>query len=223
MRHSNFFKFKRKNISDVFKGWNSSCVLKLNLKKKTTKEYKDFLKIENNLKRKEKLIIVKKGKINIKLKNRSYEMSDLDTLNIFSNFKDIKLTTHSDSELYLICCLSTDKISKKPILFNFKKDIKPKNLWGGRCISRVYYGNKLNVVMFDLKKGFKFHDNGHKNEQITWLINGEMMFYANTKKKLLKTDEGISIWKNHAHGGLSNGAIGFDAFFPKRRENRYKK
>ena len=77
--------------------------------------------------------------------------------------------------------------------------------------------------MFDLKKGFKFHDNGHKNEQITWLINGEMMFYANTKKKLLKTDEGISIWKNHAHGGLSNGAIGFDAFFPKRRENRYKK
>ena len=33
----------------------------------------------------------------------------------------------------------------------FKKDIKPKNLWGGRCISRVYYGNKLNVVMFDLK------------------------------------------------------------------------
>ena len=150
-------------------------------------------------------------------------MTDLDALNIFSNFKDLKLTVHSNSELYLICCFNADKISKKAILFNFKKDIKPKNLWGGRCISRVYYGNKLNVVMFDLKKGFKFHDNGHKNEQITWLINGEMMFYANTKKKLLKTDEGISIWKNHAHGGLSNGAIGFDAFFPKRRENRYKK
>ena len=192
-------------------------------KKKTTKEYKDFLKIENKLKRKEKLIIVKKGKISIKLKDRSYEMTDLDALNIFSNFKDLKLTVHNNSELYLICCFNADKISKKAILFNFKKDIKPKNLWGGRCISRVYYGNKLNVVMFDLKKGFKFHDNGHKNEQITWLINGEMMFYANTKKKLLKTDEGISIWKNHAHGGLSNGAIGFDAFFPKRRENRYKK
>ena len=223
MRHSNFFKFRKKNISHVFKGWNNSCVLKLNLKKKTTKEYKDFLKIENKLKRKEKLIIVKKGKITIKLKDRSYEMTDLDALNIFSNFKDLKLTVHSNSELYLICCFNADKISKKAILFNFKKDIKPKNLWGGRCISRVYYGNKLNVVMFDLKKGFKFHDNGHKNEQITWLINGEMMFYANTKKKLLKTDEGISIWKNHAHGGLSNGAIGFDAFFPKRRENRYKK
>lgn len=223
MRHSNFFKFRKKNSSHVFKGWNNSCILKLNLKKKTTKEYKDFLKIENKLKRKEKLIIVKKGKISIKLKDRSYEMTDLDALNIFSNFKDLKLTVHNNSELYLICCFNADKISKKAILFNFKKDIKPKNLWGGRCISRVYYGNKLNVVMFDLKKGFKFHDNGHKNEQITWLINGEMMFYANTKKKLLKTDEGISIWKNHAHGGLSNGAIGFDAFFPKRRENRYKK
>ena len=79
------------------------------------------MKIENNLKLKEKLIIVKTGKINIKLKDRSYEMTDLDALNIFSNFKDIKLTTHSDSELYLICCLNTDKISKKAILFNFKK------------------------------------------------------------------------------------------------------
>ena len=42
MCHSNFFKFKRKNISDVFKGWNSSCVLKLNLKKKLQKNIKIF-------------------------------------------------------------------------------------------------------------------------------------------------------------------------------------
>ena len=100
MRHSNFFKFRKKNSSHVFKGWNNSCILKLNLKKKTTKEYKDFLKIENKLKRKEKLIIVKKGKISIKLKDRSYEMTDLDALNIFSNFKDLKLTVHNNSELY---------------------------------------------------------------------------------------------------------------------------
>ena len=77
--------------------------------------------------------------------------------------------------------------------------------------------------MFDLKKGFKFHDDGHKNEQITWLLSGEMEFYADNKKKLLKVGDGVSIGKNHSHGGISNGAIGFDAFFPKRDEDRYKK
>ena len=33
---------------------------------------------------------------------------------------------------------------------------------------------------------------------------------------------GISIGSNHAHGGISNGVIGFDAFFPKRSEISYK-
>ena len=75
--------------------------------------------------------------------------------------------------------------------------------------------------MFDLKKGFKFHDNGHKNEQITWLINGEMMFYANTKK-LLKTDEGISIWKI-MHMVVCLMELSDLMHFSKRRENRYKK
>ena len=109
-------------------------------------------------------------------------------------------------------CLLYKKRSnfRKPKLFNFKKDIKPKNLWGGECISRVYYGKVLNVVMFDLKKGFKFHDNGHKNEQITWLLSGQMEFYVD--KKLLKVDEGVSIGKSLFHGGISNGAIGLMLF-----------
>ena len=63
----------------------------------------------------------------------------------------------------------------------------------------------------------------HENEQITWLIEGEMDFYSNDKKKLLKTDLGVSIGPNHVHGGVSGGALGFDAFFPKRDEKKYKK
>ena len=26
----------------------------------------------------------------------------------------------------------------------------------------------------------------------------------------------------HQHGGISRGAVGFDAFFPKRKEKNYK-
>ena len=32
---------------------------------------------------------------------------------------------------------------------------------------------------------------------------------------------GVDIGPNHEHGGVSNGAIGFDAFFPKRESGKY--
>ena len=76
--------------------------------------------------------------------------------------------------------------------------------------------------MFDLKKGFKFNDKGHSNEQITWLISGSMKFYSGGLKNKLTTQKGIDIGSFHEHGGVSNGAIGFDAFFPKRIEKKYK-
>ena len=41
-----------------------------------------------------------------------------------------------------------------------------------------------------------------------------------TKLKLLKALI-IDIGPKHPHGGVSNGAIGFDAFYPKREEQKY--
>ena len=75
--------------------------------------------------------------------------------------------------------------------------------------------------MFDLKPGFKFKDRGHSNEQITWVIEGEMNFYANKIEKKLNQFNGVDIGENDEHGGISNGAIGFDAFYPKREEKKY--
>ena len=42
-------------------------------------------------------------------------------------------------------------------------------------------------------------------------------------KKTLTSDVGVSIGPNHIHGSVSGGALGFDAFFPKRIEEKYKK
>lgn len=80
----------------------------------------------------------------------------------------------------------------------------------------------MTLVLFDLKPGFKFEDKGHANEQITWLTKGKMNFYVNDDKKILMDNDGVSIGPNQVHGGLSDGAIGFDAFFPKRIEEKYK-
>ena len=79
------------------------------------------------------------------------------------------------------------------------------------------------LVLFDLKKGFEFEDKGHENEQITWLIEGKMNFHSNGESKTLTSENGgIDIGPNHPHGGVSAGAIGFDAFFPKRQEAKYR-
>ena len=102
------------------------------------------------------------------------------------------------------------------------KDIDPKDIWGGQCISRVFNGDSLNLVLFDLKSGFKFHDEGHMNEQLTWVIEGEMDFYVNKLKNKLSSGSGVDIASFDVHGGISNGAVGFDAFYPKRGEKIYK-
>ncbi len=222
---SQFFKFEdtfnSENISITeFKGWNGLLVMRIknleNLKNKNTVIKSKFFDINKN----EKLIIATKGEVNITVDNRDYLLKEFDSLNIF-NEKKLSIDFKKVSELYLVTAENLISQSKKPFLFNFKKDISPKDIWGGECISRVYFGDQLNIVMFDLKPGFKFHDDGHTNEQITWIVNGEIDFYVDNIKKKLKNNLGVDIGKNIPHGGISNGAIGFDAFFPKRQENKY--
>ena len=58
---------------------------------------------------------------------------------------------------------------------------------------------------------------------IPWVIEGEMNFYANKIEKKLNKSNAVDIGANHEHGGISNGAIGFDAFYPKRDEKKYNK
>ena len=122
----------------------------------------------------------------------------------------------------MIASIYSKNINEKLKIFNFKKDIQKRDLWGGQIISRPYEGSNLTLVLFELKSGFKFEDKGHSNEQITWLTYGEMDFYSNHNRDLLNSDKGISIGPNHIHGGVSKGAVGFDAFYPKRIEDKYK-
>ena len=49
-----------------------------------------------------------------------------------------------------------------------------------------------------------------------------MDFYCNNKNDKLNELTGVDVGLNHKHGGVSNGAVGFDAFFPKRDDKKYK-
>ena len=49
-----------------------------------------------------------------------------------------------------------------------------------------------------------------------------MNFYSDNLKNKLTTKKGIDIGCFHKHGGVSNGAIGFDAFFLKEMKKNIK-
>ena len=225
---TNYFNFIENLKSDKnidffsYTGWSGLQVVKLLIpkSKKITNLHLDdsFPHLVN----KEKIFISTDNSIEFKSDDMDKTLINFDAVDILS--KDIKyeLSSLKDTFIFMISSSKSEAPEGNSIYFNFKKDLEARNLWGGQIISRPYEGRELTVVLFDLKPGFKFEDKGHANEQITWLTEGEMDFYSNNKKKLLKTDVGVSIGPNHLHGGVSGGALGFDAFFPKRNEDKYK-
>ena len=205
-----------------YKGWNGLIIMKLNLQNNAIIENNSIKSKYFDVNDKEKIIILVKGNIEVKSNNKTYSLNEFDAVNFYADNTSYTIKSNSNSQIFII---SADKLKpqkKDPIFFNFLKDIKPKDIWGGQCISRVFFGESLNVVLFDLKNGFKFNDTGHENEQITWVIKGDMDFYVENVKEKLTEDNGVDIGSFQIHGGVSNGAIGFDAFYPKREEKKYK-
>lgn len=226
---STFFNFQENLVSKSFPkimkflGWSGLGVLKfqINANEKISSLELDVLFPE--FKKKEKIFFITKGTASFISKSHFLTLKKYDVFNYLSTDKEFNICSNEGTIFYMVSCDKANLSNKDFKFFNFKNDIEIRDLWGGQCLSRVYESKNLTLVLFDLKPGFKFLDNGHSNEQITWLIDGQMQFHSNKIKKILNNKNGISIGKNHAHGGVSDGAVGFDVFFPKRKEKKYKK
>ena len=225
---TNYFNFIENLKSDKnidffsYTGWSGLQVVKLLIPKSKKITNLQLDECFPHLVNKEKIFVSTENNIEFKSDDMNKTLNNFDAVDIVSKNIKYEFSSLSDTFIFMISSSKSKTPEGKSIFFNFKKDLEAKNLWGGQIISRPYEGKELTVVLFDLKPGFKFEDKGHANEQITWLTEGEMDFYSNDKKKLLKTDIGVSIGPNHLHGGVSGGALGFDAFFPKRNEDKYK-
>ena len=224
---TNFFIFKKiinkKNYQiSYYKGWHNLLVLHVKFPRSTKIE--NFFNLVDSIKIKklEKAIIITKGAFSISKKNLSKKLKKFDCIYTKASLKDLKIQTNGRTELFIIFGSNKVKMDNKLNFFNFEKNLKKTDLWGGKCISRVFNGNGMTLVLFKLIRGFKFYDKGHKNEQLTWLIDGKMKFYVKNKSKLLKVNgASVDIGPYDYHGGVSLGAIGFDAFSPKRSETKY--
>ena len=204
-------------------GWSGLLVMKLDFFKDTLIQNQLITSKYFDISDKEKIIVLVSGSIEIKLDNKVFSLKEFDAINLYGENSEYEINCIENSQVFIISSKNLTPQKKQPIFFNFKKDINPKDIWGGQCISRIFFGENLNLVLFDLKPGFKFHDKGHENEQITWVIKGDMDFYVKDLKKNLKPNVGVDIGPFDSHGGVSNGAMGFDAFYPKREEEKYQK
>lgn len=226
---SQYFDFnsflKSENGIDIYSytGWNGLNVTKFAIPKDKILSSSFIDTCYPKLAEKEKIFVVNKGHVKFESSNQKVSLQDYDAFDLASNEKNYKLNSIDNTSIFMISAIGLNNLNEKTIFFNFKKDIEARNLWGGQIISRPYEGKELTLVLFDLKPGFKFEDKGHANEQITWLISGKMDFHANGKNKTLTSDIGVDIGPNHIHGGVSGGALGYDAFYPKRVETKYKK
>lgn len=225
---SNFFNFEKKFTSNkiqssYYLGWNNLLIIKFEIIKNSIFDKKIVDTSYPDLKDKQKVFVVTKGTLEVKIDNQKNTLNEFDAFDLVNKNKEYEISAKENSVFFIICAKDLDGQTGTNVFFNFKKDLEKRDLWGGQCISRPYEGSGLTLVLFDLKKGFEFEDKGHENEQITWLIEGKMNFHSNGESKTLTSENGgIDIGPNHPHGGISAGAIGFDAFFPKRQEAKYR-
>ncbi|MDA7698186.1 hypothetical protein N8796_03155 [Candidatus Pelagibacter sp.] len=224
---TNYFSFKELStpLADVkvsnYSGWSGLEVFKFFIPKGKSISSSIIDGFKTKLVSKEKIFFTTEGDIELYSNEFKFVLKKFDVVN-FTNAQNYNFKSLKDSTFFMVSSSNSKELNVKSSNFNFINDIKKKDLWGGKIISRPYEGKELTLVLFEIHKGFKFHDKGHENEQITWLVEGEMNFYSDNRKKLLNSDTGVSIGANNSHGGISDGAIGFDVFFPKRIHEKYK-
>ena len=225
---STYFSFKKKLTVnkklkiEQFKGWSGLSVSKISIPKKFELKNDQINKNFPKLIGKEKIFLFINDNIKFKHGKKIEEIKKYDAIVMATN-DEYAFFSLKNSHFFMIASTKSKTYNDKIKHFNFLNDIKSKNLWGGKIISRPYGSKNLTLVLFDLKPGFKFEDKGHKNEQITWIIKGKMDFYSNSISNRLDKNTCVSIGSHHVHGGTSRGAIGFYAFYPKRKEKKYIK
>ena len=224
-KKSFFFKFKKKKensnyLINYLQGWSGIELFKIEIKKNNVFNSSD-LSVYSKFKKFEYNLLLKNGSVIFQNKKKKINLKQNDLFTLQTTSDDISIKAKKKSNVFIVRTKikNSQNKSKK---YNFIKNIKPRNLWGGKCISRLLQTKNITIVMFNLKKNFQFYDKGHHNEQITWLFKGKMKFFISKNSRILTSDHGVDIGKYITHGGISSGAIGFDIFFPKRKEQKYK-
>ncbi|MCL4333156.1 MAG: cupin domain-containing protein [Candidatus Thermoplasmatota archaeon] len=98
------------------------------------------------------------------------------------------------------------------------KDTKSEKL--SEVLSRkLIYGDRVMLAEVRLKKGTVVPEHHHENEQLTWIVKGELLFEINGKKIRVKKGEVLIIPSNTPHKATAmEDTIDMDIFSPIRED-----
>jgi hypothetical protein len=168
-----------------YSGWNKSLIICLKFNSTHSIDNLFIKKYFPQIFNKEKIFIITSGRSKFNSNKKTLDLKKLNAISIFLDNFNYNFECKRNAQLFIVSSQNFKIRKRKFIYFNFEKDIKAIDIWGGQCISRSYMGVDLNLVLFELKSEFRFSDKGHMNEQITWLISGSMNFYCNNFKSRL--------------------------------------
>ena len=100
-----------------------------------------------------------------------------------------------------------------------ESELKAKQLLPGIKLKAVF-GEKTMITIFNLEPNAVIPAHKHPNEQITYVVEGEMEFTLEGKTKVLKAGDGVVVPANQEHGALvlSKPTKVIDAWYPMRED-----
>ena len=103
--------------------------------------------------------------------------------------------------------------------FFSESDLQAKQLLEGIKL-KVVSGEKTMLTIFEFEANAVIPSHKHPNEQITYIIEGELEFTVEGKTRILRKGDGVVIPSNHEHSAkvLKAPAKAVDAWYPRRED-----
>ena len=101
----------------------------------------------------------------------------------------------------------------------YKWDDLPEEQLSELLSRKIISGDRTMIAHIFLKKGCVVPAHSHDNEQMTYIINGALLFTINGREILLKTGEVMHIPSNVVHGAVAvEDTLDMDVFCPPRQD-----
>lgn len=82
-------------------------------------------------------------------------------------------------------------------------------------------GGSMMAVEVTFKKGYKGKEHSHVHEQISYIVNGSVVFSVNGETKIVKKGDSIYLSSGLSHGvveSLEEDSVVLDVFTPQRED-----
>jgi quercetin dioxygenase-like cupin family protein len=104
--------------------------------------------------------------------------------------------------------------------FSDFKSQRPYQVWPG-VVARAINGERVTVALVDLDPGMPVAEHHHENEQLGFIIKGEMEMKIGDETRLLRAGDNYVIPSNLPHSVVKTGpegAVVVDIFAPVRAD-----